>query len=463
MAYRKRAKAMAALVGTAAMFVANAAQAISLIRDTEIEEVIRAESEPILRAQGLDPRAVRFYLVGDKEMNAFVLGGQNIFLHTGLIQETETPNQLLGVVAHEAGHISGGHIVRQGDMMRAGLTPMLLTMGLGIAAALSGQGQAGAALIASSPYFSTLSILSYSRVQEAASDQAAITSLEQAGLSSKGLVEFFDKFRYQEIFSEQKRYAYFRSHPLSSERIEALRRRAEDMSNYDKEDTPEDLLTHRILKAKLDAFMNPPQHTFIKYPEKDTSFIARYARAIAYYQATEPEKALKAIDGLIAEQPDNPYLWELKGQVLFESARAAEAEPAHRKSVELKPEAPLLRINLAQAILSQATVNNNDKSRLDEAIKELGKSLTLEKDNAFAWQLLAQAFDAKEQPGQARLAQAEASYHLGRMAEARAFAMRAREHLTKDTPDWRRATDIVLVADPTKEDLKAIAQETRGG
>ena len=172
-------RALAMLAGVAAMFVADvaSAQSLRLIRDTEIEETIRAESAPVLRASGLNPDAVHFYLVADKELNAFVAAGQNIFLHTGLIEETETPNQLLGVIAHEAGHISGGHAVRSGDMQRAGMVPFLLTMGMGIAAAVAGQGQVGAALMASSNYFGTLSALSYSRVQEAAADQAAISAL----------------------------------------------------------------------------------------------------------------------------------------------------------------------------------------------------------------------------------------------------------------------------------------------
>ena len=452
---------VAVVAGAATLLAPVAAQAqrsIHLIRDTEIEEQIRTESAPILRAGGLNPQDVHFYLVADKELNAFVAGGQNIFIHTGLIEETETPNQMLGVIAHEAGHISGGHIVRSGDMQRAGLQPFLLTMGLGIAAALAGQGSAGAALIASSQYFAVLSSLSYSRVQEAAADQAAVSSLEQAGMSSRGLVEFFDNFRYMELFSEQRKYQFFRSHPLSSERIETLRRRAEDQSNYNKVDSPEALARHELLKAKLAAFLNPPQQTFVKYQDRDPSFIARYSRAIAYYRSGETEKALTAIEALLAEQPENPYLWEIKGQILFESARAAEAAAAHRRSVELKPDAPLLRVNYAQSLLA-----TNDPTKLDEALVQLTRAVAFEKDNTFAYTLMAQAYEAKNMPGEARLATAEAHFWDGRLAEARAFAMRAREHLGKDTDEFRRATDIVLVSEPTDADLRTLARETRGG
>jgi predicted Zn-dependent protease len=462
MAFPRRASLVAAsLLAATAVFSANVAAAADtapgLIRDTEIEEIIKKESAPVLVASGLRPEDVHFYLLGDKELNAFVAGGQNIFLNTGLIAETETPNQLLGVVAHEAGHIAGGHAVRSGDMQRAGLKPFLLTMGLGILAAAAGAPDAGAVLISNSGWFGTLGALSYSRVQEAAADQAGATAMERAGYSGKGLVEFLDNFRYQEVFSDARKYKYFQSHPLSSERIEALRRRVETLPHYNTPDTPEMIAEHAIMKAKLDGFLSP-QQALIKYKETDTGFPARYARAIAYYQLKEPDRALKLIDALIAEHEDNPYLWELKGQILFEFGRAPEAEPAHRKSVQLKPDAPLFHVNLAQTLIAL-----EKKDRLDEAVVELNKALALEKDNSFAWALLAQAYDAKNMPGQARLAAAEAHFAVGEMRDAKVFALRAREQLTKDTPDWRRATDIVLTADPTKDDLKVIARDDRGG
>jgi len=456
---KRLARFLALGVGAAAMMFANVANAagISLIRDTEIEEMIRKDSDPILKASGLNPKAVRFYLVNSNEVNAFVAGGQNIFIHTGLIAETETPNQLLGVIAHEAGHISGGHIIRQGDMMRAGMAPFLLTMGLGIAAALAGQGQAGAALMASSQYFGVLSVLRYSRVQEAAADQAAVSALDEAGLSSRGLVEFFDTFRNVEVFSGQERYQFFRSHPLSSDRIEILRRRAAEMPNYEKVDSPEKLEEYKLLKAKLDAFMKPPQQTFVRFSEKDPSFIARYARAIAYYRAGESERALTGIEALLAERPNDPYLWELKGQVLFDSGRAALAVEAHKRSVELKPDAPLLRVNYGQSLIA-----TESKEHLDAAIVNLRRAIQLEQDNTFAWTLLAQAYEAKGMPGEARLATAEARFWAGNLQEAKTFAMRAREHLEKGKPDWVRATDIVLSSEPTDADLKELARDSRG-
>ncbi len=458
MSFSRRATVFAAsLLAAAATLFAGAANAQGLIRDTEIEEIIKKETTPVLAASGLRPEDVRFYLVADKDLNAFTPGGTNIFLNTGLIEETQNPNQLIGVVAHEAGHVSGGHVARSGDMQRAGMKPFLLTMGLGVLAAAMGAPDAAAALIGSSGSMGMLGVLKYSRGQEAAADQAAAGALERAGQSGKGLVEFFDNLRYEEVFSEARRYKYFQSHPLSSERIEALRQRVEKADHYNAVDDPDLIAAHEVMKAKLDAFMDPPQATFIKYKETDKSFVARYARAIAYYQAKEYDKSVARIDALLIEFPTNPYLWELKGQVLFESSHLAEAEAAHRKSVELKPNAPLLRINLAQALIAQEKPEKND-----QAVAELGRALAVERDNAEAWRLLAQAYDAKQMPGQARLATAEYHYALGDLGDAKAFAMRARELLPKNTPDWRRATDIVLVAQPSPNDLKELARRDGG-
>ena len=454
MASRRRrypATILAALVAAGLWLAATpVAMAQSLIRDTEIEEIIRAQADPVFEASGLDPDDVRLLLVSDPTLNAFAMQGQVVGFHTGLILEAETPNELLGVIAHEAGHLSGGHTVSNG-INQSGMKPFLLTMGLGVLAALAGAPDAGAALMASSGYFGTLGALTYSRAQEAAADQAAVTALERAGRSAQGLVDFFDEFRYQEVFSEARRYPYFRSHPLSSERISALRRRVQDQAHHDVVDSPEAIAAHQVMQAKIYAFLNPPAYTHRRYPETDTSFPARYARAIAWYRATETEAALTAIDALIEEQPENPYLWELRGQVLFEVGRAAEAEPAHRRAVELKPDAGLLRINLAQALIAQ-----EEPAKLDEAIAELNRALTYERDNAIAWWLMAQAHGARGDQGQARLAIAEYHFHVGDMAEARRSAVFARGELERGSTSWRRAVDIILATGATPEDLEEL-------
>jgi len=431
---------------------AAAEEGISLIRDTEIEEILLKDSQPILQAAGIDARNVEILLVGSKELNAFA-APRVMGFNTGLILESDNPNELQGVIAHEVGHLTGGHSARRDEMNRAGMKPFLLTMGLGVLAALAGSPEAAAGLAGSAGYFGTLGAMGFSREQEARADQAGATLLDKAGLSGKGLAEFFDNFRYQEVFDEARRFAYFRSHPISSDRVESLRRRVAALPNYDKSDSPEAMAEHAIMKAKLDGFINP-QVAITKYSETDTAYPARYARAIAYYQLKEPDRALKLIEALLQEQPDNPYLWELKGQILFEYARTQEAEEPQRRSVALKPDAPLLRVNLGQTLIAL-----DDKAKVQEGVDELRKALTQEEDNAVAWRLLAEAYDKLGQDGQARLATAEYNFWIGDRRQARVFAMRAREMLQKTEPGWRRATDIVLASEPSREELRELARE----
>lgn len=439
------------LLGQAGQARAQGQPPVSIIRDTEIEEILHKDADPIFVAAGLDPKSVQIHIVSDPQLNAFSAGGLQLFLNTGLILETKDPNQLTGVIAHETGHIAGGHIARSGAMGHAAMGPMLIGLGLGVLAALAGRPDAAAGLVFSSTYFGEISALGYSREQEARADQAAATYLEKAGESGRGLVEFFDNFRYQEVFDDERKYPFFRDHPLTDDRIEALSTRVAQQPHYGATDSPAALARHAIMKAKLEGFLLGAGQVMADYPDTDTSFPARYARAIALYRQTETEPALKAIDALIAERPDDPYLWELKGQVLFEAGRAKDAEAPHRRSVELKPDAPLLLVNLGQALIAE-----NDPSKLDEAVARIRRALDYEPDNALAWRLLAEAYDAKNLPGMARLAAAEQNFYLGQLLEARTFAVNAREFLKKGTPEWRRAIDIILASKPTPAQLKEL-------
>ncbi len=424
----------------------------SLIRDTEIEEILKRDATPIFSAAGIDPKGIQVILIGAKEPNAFAAPGV-MGVTTGLILQSDNPNELQGVISHEIGHLAGGHSFRSGDFSRAGMVPMILTMGLGVLAAIAGAGDAAAGLLSSAPMFQYLGAASYGREQESRADQAGATYMEKAGLSGRGLAEFFDKYRYQEVFNQYRRFRFFIDHPLSSDRIESLQNRVAALPHYYKKDPPEALAEHEIMKAKLDGFINP-QVTLTKYDEKDMSFPARYARAIAYYQLKEPDKALKRVDALIAEQPDNAFLYELKGQIMFEFGRQEEAEAPQRKSVALRPDAPLLRINLGQTLVAL-----NNRTKTEEGIVELRKALTQENDNAVAWRILAEAYDKHGDEGLARLSTAEYEYNVGDMRQAREFAIRARDRLPKDSPDWRRATDIVLVSKPTPDEMRAIGRQ----
>ncbi len=413
----------------------------SVIRDTEIETYLKDNTRGVLDGAGLDPDKVHYLLIASSDMNAFSTFHLIIGLNTGLIMEADTPNQLFGVIAHETGHLSGGHMMRTDEIERAGRAPMAISLGLGIIAALAGAPDAGANLMASSQTFGALGALHYMQTEESAADAAGVKALEKAGMSSKGLVDFFYKFRNVETFSHAERYEFFRTHPLSRERIQALQGNAERQPHYNVVDSPESIAQFKIVKAKLSGFLNDPIKTFNLYPESDTSFPARYARVIATYKQGNWDKALKDLDGLIAENPKNAYLWELKGQIYFETGRAPLAKPAHEQSVALMPQAPLLLLNLGQTLIA-----TGDKADLNEAVQRLNESVKYEEDDSFAWQQLAQAYDSLNQPGMARLATAEAQFYDGDYAQARTSAVWSQKYLDAASPEYRRARDIVMAS-----------------
>ncbi len=423
-------------------------------RDTEIEAILHQEMDPIFAAANMDPKRVELYLVDDPTLNAATLPGYRMVVNSGLIMQCKTPNELQGVLAHETGHMERGDDAREGEAERGVVGPMIIGLGLGILAALAGAPDAAAALIYSGSYFGQVNGLAFSRDVEARADEAAITYLEKAGYSGQGIVDFFNNFRYEEVFSDAKKYPFWVDHPLTDDRIEAITVRAKSQPHWGQKDTPEMIAQFELMKAKIKAFFNRPFQTYMDYPDSDTSFPARYARAIADYRELETEKALKELDALIAERPDDPYLYELKGQTLMESDRALEAETPLRKAVELNAQAPLLRLLLGQDLIAE-----NNPAKLDDAIVTLNRSLVLEPDNPFPWEFLSQAYDAKGDEGMARLATAEQDFHLGQMKDARSFAMRARQFLRKGTPEWNRATDIVLTSNPSPDDLKLLGSQ----
>ena len=437
----------AAAAASLVLATAAPAAAQSAIRDTEIESIIHEWSAPVFTGMGLEPSEVEILLINDADLNAFATRGRIMGLNTGLILRTRNPNELLGVIAHEAGHIRNRHTLRDGAQ-NAGMQPMLMTMALGALAIAAGAPDAGAVLLGNSQYFGTLSALRYMTHQEGEADNTGARALEAAGESGRGLVSFFENFRSQEVFSDARRYPYFRSHPLSSDRIENLRRFVAEQPNYENRDSPERMAQHALILAKIHAFMDNPGTSLRDYPETDVSLPARYARAIAWYRDGQTDRALSAVDALLAEQPENPYFWELKGQILFEEGRPEEAIGAHQRSVDIMPDAPLLRINLAHAL-----IETRDAARLDAAVDHLKRAAALEKDNSMAWRLLAQAYASQGKEGEARLASAEMYFASGAERQATQFALRARDMLQPGSAEWTRAMDIVFASGATQDDV----------
>ncbi len=430
------------------------AREFKFIRDTEIENTIRVFSTPVFQAAGLDPSAIEVYIVNDSTLNAFVAGGQKLFLNTGLLMQSANAGQVIGVIAHEAGHIAGGDLARIHDVMRKSSAQQILAMVLGAAAGLaSGRGDLGAAVVAGGARAGQENFFQYSRSQEAAADAAAMRFLDATGTPATGLLEFLGTLADQELLSTRFQDPYLRTHPITRDRVQAL-------ENHIKQSPrpaplpPDYKRLHERMQAKLVAFLEPPARTLKRFPDSDTSLPARYARAIAYYKIPDLEKALALIDGLIAENPSDPYFREMKGQMLFENRRAAEAIPSYEAAVKLLPASPLLRLDLARIQLEM-----NDPAMLDPAIENLRVAQQAEPDSSWIWRNLAIAYGRKGDMGLSTLALAEEAYFRGSLREARAYARRAEKLLAGDSPAMVQAQDILqATADldrdgkPDKED-----------
>jgi predicted Zn-dependent protease len=419
------------------------ASAQGFIRDAEIEGILREYSEPLFEAAGLQPADVDIYIIQDETLNAFVAAGQNLFLFTGLIMEAKSPEQLKGVIAHETGHIAGGHNVTRGQAMSAASNTSLITMGLGAIALFAGAPDAAMALFGSANQFGMLTFFKFTRAEESAADQYGLNFLEATHQSADGIVEFMENFRYQELMSEGRRDPYFRSHPISSDRIGALRKRAAVVSASAEPQSQRAIDQLAMMQAKLVGFIGPPTRVMSRYPKTDQSMPAKYARAIAAYRAVDIKAALTEVDELIDADPSNPYFRELKGQILFESGRAEESVGPYRKSVKLAPDQALLKIGLAQSL-----IGTKDPESIAEAELVLIDARTIEPDNPFAWKLLAEVYASQNRIGDADLAIAEEAYNTGNMPRAHEFARRALQKLKMDTPNGRRADDILKLSDP---------------
>ena len=441
----------------ALMTSAQSAAAQTVLRDAEIESDLRRYADPIFKAAGLDPTHVDIILLQDSTLNAFVADGQKLHLNSGLILAADTPNQLIGVIGHETGHIAGGHLARSDEAIAAAMRPAYVSIGLGILAIAAGAGDAGAALIAGSQQFAMQSYLGFSRTQEASADQAAFTYLTATQQSAEGLESFFEKFRVQEVLSDQRRDPFFRSHPLSSERIAALRAKVSASPYKDAPDTPENIRALKMMQAKLRGFIDPPQQTFLKYPDTDQSQPARYARAIAAYRIPDLKRAVAETEALIADDPQNPYFEELLGQIYFENGKIPEAVVHHRKSLQLAPNTPLLQINLARALNALET-----PEATKEAIALLQSAITNDADNGFAWRELAIAYERSGDLPMAQLATAESAFTIGDYVRAHEFAQRAQKKLEAGSHAWRRASDIVLIAEPRAQALMKRSRRSGG-
>lgn len=426
------------LMGPGTLRIAMAQQ---MLRDAETELFIRNLSTPIFEAAGLDPKAVKIYLINSSEMNAFVAGGQNMFLYSGLIMKSDTANQLVGVIAHETGHIALGHSARRGELGQGANAMAIISMLLGAAAIVAGAGDAGIGLIMGGQGSAQRLMLRNSRVWEATSDQAGASYLKAAGMSGRGLVEFFEKLRGQEYIMQVNQNPYVRTHPLTGDRIAKLKRNVETSPYWNVPMDPDIVAQYNRVKAKLGGYVEPTRITFRKYPVRDTSAIARYARVYAYNREVEWEMALSEAESLVAEFPDDPFYNEITGQIYLENGLVAESLPFYRRAVALMPYEPLLLTALGHALVAL-----DDPEMDKEAIQVLEFAVALDPFNDLGFRQLAVAYSRNGFDAYASHATAEMFLLQHRLRDAVMHARRALDDLPTGSPRWLRAQDITVLA-----------------
>jgi len=419
------------------------ARGMSLIRDTEIENTIRSYAAPILRVASLEDEAFNVYIIQSNELNAFVARGQSLFITTGLMRRSENADQLIGVIAHEIGHIAGGHLARTNAAMERAGTAALITQIIGVAAGiLAGSPGAGMAVASGGSEIAQRTFLNYSRGQEQSADQAAVKFLDQAGISSKGMLELLEILSNQELLHSSRQDPYVQTHPLTRDRIEFVRQHVAKSRFSNLPISPKFEEMHRRLVAKLNGFIDPPPKTLRDYKESDRSISARYARAIAYFRQGDVERASPVIDGLIADEPRNPYFHELKGQMMFENGRMDAALISYREAIRLLPNAPLLRTALAHV-----DIEINRPDLIDDAIIQTKEALRVDRFIALAWRLKGMAHGRKGQLGLSAVSLAEYNLLIGQKSQAKVLAERAIRLLKKGEPAWLHAQDIKRQAD----------------
>src|SRR5437763_6682864 len=335
----KKASTLTTLTTAAALALAPVSAAFAeqekgprVIRDTESEQLLRQYSRPILRAAGLEKQNIQVVIINDSSFNAFVADGRRIFVNYGAMMQSETPNQIIGVLAHETGHLAGGHLSKMREQLAQAQTQLIIAMLLGAGALVagakggsnSGLSNAGAAAIAAPQEVIRRTLISYQRQQEENADRAGVKFLTTTGQSAKGMYETFKRFSTDSLFAARGADPYLQSHPMPAERVAALEELARSSPYWDKKDDPALQLRHDMMRAKTSAFTERQDTVYRRYPLSDSSLPARYAHAIATYRHGDLNTALAQIDGLIHLQPGNAYFYELRGQALLERGKPAD-------------------------------------------------------------------------------------------------------------------------------------------
>ncbi len=430
------------------LLAAQPAVAQSMLRDAETEALLNDMARPIAVSAGLDPRNFSVVLLQDKSINAFVAGGQTVYLHSGLIDAADNANEVQGVIAHEIGHIVGGHVSLAGRGMAPATGITVLSLLLGVAAIAAGAGEAGAGILAAGQQAAMGSYLSFSRTQERSADAAGTRFLRGANISGQGMLDFFKKLQNLEYrLAIPQDNSYQRTHPLSGERIASL---TGDVVASPAFRTPTDPVMEtrfRRVQAKLRGYVSDPQDTLRRYPASNQSIEAHYARAYAYHKSGYPDQAAAETLALVKAQPDDPYFLELEGQILLESGKPRDALAALREATARTRSSPLIAASFGHALIAA-----EDPALLPEAERVLKQAVARDKQNPFAWYQLAILYERRGDPARVALSMAEYASLSGDNGMALSSARAAMAQLPQGSSDWVRAQDIQMTSQTAAEE-----------
>ncbi|KXF77286.1 peptidase [Paramesorhizobium deserti] len=420
-------------------------RSVPIVRDAEIEALVSDYATPIFKAAGLGSRGIRIVLVNNNSFNAFV-DGRRIFINTGTLLQAETPNEVIGVIAHESGHLAGAHQQRLREQLRRAQTMavigMLLGMGATAAGAASGNSSvagAGGGLALGGAEMAMRNLLSYQRTEEITADRSAVTYLERTGQSAKGMLTTFERFANALSLTGTRVDPYRISHPMPRERIANLETLAHKSPYFDKKD-PESLqLRHDMMRAKIAAYTGASGGAMRIFRNNPRGTAARYGDAISTYLNGSPKSALAKMDALIKEQPKNPYFQEIRGEILLKANDPAGAAKAFQRAAALDPnKSSLIRMSYGRALMLTGSRDN-----MPAAIRELKAGIVRDPEFPAGYGYLAQAYGQMGDIGEAELATADMHYYSGNIQEARIFATRAQQKLKRGSPEWVRAQDII--------------------
>ena len=445
------ARLLAAMIAVAAMAIVQPAAAQSILRDAETEQLLADMTRPIIIASGLSPANVKVVVISDPSINAFVAGGQIVYIHSGLIDAADNANEVQGVVAHEVGHIVGGHVPLQDQGYRSAMGISILSLVLGVAAMAAGGGEAGAGILAAGQRAALGKLLAFTRTQEASADAAGARFLNTAGVTGKGMLSFFKKLQNQEfrygVDSSEGSFDY--THPLSGERIASLTHDLVDSPSWNKPLDPAIEQRFKRVQAKLRGYVNDPKQTLAKYPTSDQSIPAHYARAYAYHLSGYPDQAAAEAAALVKAAPHDPYFLELEGQILLESGKPRDALAPLREATEGSRNQPLIATTFGHALLA-----TEDPQNLPEAEKVLRQAVARDDENPFAWMQLGTVYERKGDEPRTALATAERANLMGDARTALISSRAAMAGLPQGSSDWIRAQDIMLVSQTAMEEQK---------